>query len=90
MVADGTFRRDLFFRLSQVMVWLPPVRKRGEDVLVLARRFAKKQGEPGYQLPEAFEQTLRRCTWLRNVRELRQVIHTTVALAGDGAQTSSG
>lgn len=83
MVAEGRFRRDLFHRLSHVIVWLPPLRERGDDVLFLARRFAQEQGGPGYQLPEAFERELRSRMWPGNVRELQQAIHAAVALAGD-------
>ncbi len=77
-VETGTFRPDLFARLSPWKVSLPPLRERREDVLRLARHFAGRAPEP--RLGEAplwtsdFAQALLIYPWPYNVRELRQLI----------------
>ncbi|HND55552.1 MAG TPA: sigma-54-dependent Fis family transcriptional regulator, partial [Pirellulaceae bacterium] len=84
-VAEGQFRRDLFFRLRVVEVRVPALRKRGEDVVELARHFlAKFAQETGRKLrgftPDAV-QLLRDYRWPGNVRELKNVIERAVVLA---------
>jgi DNA-binding NtrC family response regulator len=90
MVAAGTFREDLFFRISQFHIDLPPLRDRGEDVLRLIRFFletAKPMGEAGIELdPEAEELLLEYC-WRGNVRELENVIGRAVIMADGGRIT---
>ena len=93
-VNRGTFREDLFFRLSVVTVRLPPLRERGEDVAALAERFWS-QGGQGDALPEALRQRLSSQRWDGNVRELRNAIERARTLGagfalaeppGDGAE----
>lgn len=77
-VAAGGFRRDLFYRLNPLYVDLPPLRARGEDVILLARRLlddaiARLGLEPREWAPEALE-LLKSHDWPGNVRELENII----------------
>jgi two-component system nitrogen regulation response regulator GlnG len=88
-VADGTFRADLYFRLAQYTIALPPLRQRPDDLAHLARRFL---AETSFELrrpvqallPPALE-LLQRHDWPGNVRELRNVIRRAV-LQTDGLE----
>ena len=79
------FRRDLYYRLAGVTITLPPLRERGEDILLLARHFlassARQYRKPlkGFT-PEA-EMLLRQHRWPGNVRELKAVIAEAALLA---------
>ena len=70
----GTFRRDLYYRLNTVCVHVPPLRERGEDVVLLARHFvseaARSVGEEAPELSLQLCEHLRRHRWPGNVREL--------------------
>ena len=84
-VADNTFRRDLYFRLRVVEIYVPPLRKRPEDILELGHYFLEKfNAETGRKLqgftPEATEQ-MQKYRWPGNVRELKNVIERAVVLA---------
>jgi two-component system nitrogen regulation response regulator NtrX len=84
-VAAGRFREDLYYRLAVVVVRLPALRERGDDVDLLARRFlesfALDHGRPVRALaPEAAE-CLRAYTWPGNVRQLRNVMERAVLVA---------
>ena len=88
MVAEGRFREDLFFRVYGKHVALPPLRERGDDVLLLADRFLKsacdRLGIPRKQLSPAAREALRAATWDGNVRQLVKVIECAAQLtAGD-------
>ncbi len=83
-IAQGQFREDLYFRLNVIQVALPPLRARGNDVLLLAQSFiqafAQQTGKPVRGLsPEAAER-LSSYAWPGNVRELRNAIERAVAL----------
>jgi len=85
-VRQGTFRKDLFFRLHVVQIDVPPLRERPEDVLDLAEYFLDKfKKETGRRIegfsPEVIEQ-LQKYSWPGNVRELKNVIERGVVLAG--------
>jgi DNA-binding NtrC family response regulator len=69
-VASGRFRGDLLYRLAVVPLTVPPLRERPEDVLPLARHFAR----PGLAFDAAAEALLRGCRWPGNVRELQNVV----------------
>ena len=87
MVADGTFREDLYYRLAVVPVHLPPLRQRPEDVPLLVHHFmvdAQRTAGPGRSLTISFE-TMRRLQahpWQGNVRELRNYIARAAVLSG--------
>lgn len=84
-VTDGSFRRDLYFRLNVVEIHVPPLRKRPDDVIELANfffeRFVREMGRrlDGFA-PDAIEQ-MRRYRWPGNVRELKNVVERAVVLA---------
>jgi DNA-binding NtrC family response regulator len=84
-VENGEFRRDLFFRLAVFPVEIPPLRERGEDVVLLARHFAAQLGKEmrGREatLSDASINALRGHTWPGNVRELENAIERACILA---------
>lgn len=89
LVTEGRFRSDLYFRLRVVQLSLPPLRQRGDDILLLARHFLSRQalryGKPGLTFSSDAELALLKHDWPGNVRELRNLIEQTVLLA-DGPQ----
>ena len=84
MVSDGTFREDLYFRLSVMHVVLPPLRKRTDDIPLLAKHFLEQvEARRGLSLSFAPETLtlLKRHDWPGNVRELRNVVERAASLA---------
>jgi DNA-binding NtrC family response regulator len=85
-LTSGRIREDLLYRLNVFPIELPPLRERGDDVLVLAQHFLdglnRQEGAAKRFTPEALER-LRRHTWPGNVRELRNVVHRAFILAED-------
>jgi len=91
MVADGTFRADLLYRLRVVRVHLPPLRERVADIPSLAARFlqvaaARFRGRPLRLDPDALA-ALERAPWPGNVRELRHAMEHAAVLAGGDVVT---
>jgi transcriptional regulator with PAS, ATPase and Fis domain len=76
------FRKDLYFRLAVILLRLPPLRERGDDVLFLAehyvRAFSSKYGRPVTNLGEQARRALLAYPWPGNVRELSHVIERAV------------
>ena len=76
-IADGRFREDLYYRLNTVPIQIPPLRERGEDVLLLFRKFAgdfaEKYRMPAIQLTEDAKQVLLAYPWPSNVRQLKNI-----------------
>jgi len=82
MVAAGTFRHDLFFRLDVARIAIPPLRERAEDIGLLFRHFLQ---EIGGELPDNFElSSLIATPWRGNMRELKN--HAARVLMGLGEQ----
>ncbi len=84
-IAVGKFRSDLYYRINTIEISLPPLRERGEDILLLAEHFLRDcDAEMGKDVrsiaPAALDQ-LRGYSWPGNVRELEHVIQRAVALA---------
>ena len=77
-VEAGAFRKDLLYRLRELAVHLPPLRDRGEDVLLLAQLFLRQceasLGIEGHELSAAAKRAIARHRWEGNVRELRAVM----------------
>lgn len=78
MVREKTFREDLYFRLNVVSLQLPPLRERGDDILLLAKHFlsdfAKQIGRLPPQLSKDAAAAMRRHAWPGNIRELRNLM----------------
>ncbi|MBN1106241.1 MAG: sigma-54-dependent Fis family transcriptional regulator [Deltaproteobacteria bacterium] len=87
-VSSGRFREDLFYRLNVVPITIPPLRERGQDMVLLARHFlnyyAWKHKRPGLELSPEDEAALTGYHWPGNVRELQNVIERAVLLAKEG------
>lgn len=87
LVNEGRFRSDLYFRLRIVQLLLPPLRERGEDILLLARFFLAQQSARYHRgemrFSAAAESAMLAYGWPGNIRELRNVIEQTVLLAAD-------
>jgi DNA-binding NtrC family response regulator len=88
-VADKTFREDLYFRISAVPITVPPLRERGDDVLLLAEyfleRFRREFRKPLLKLTEDARARLRSYAWPGNVRELQNAIERA-AILSNGAE----
>jgi transcriptional regulator with GAF, ATPase, and Fis domain len=88
MVAEGSFREDLFYRISVVPIILPPLRERGDDLLLLARNyveeFNRKFNKKVKGLAKETEEILRRYAWPGNVRELKNIIERIMILRDVG------
>ena len=81
---SGNFRRDLYYRINGVRIDVPPLRRRGEDVVLLARHFidelAPKLGRTVRHVEADFHDALRCHDWPGNVRELRHAVESAIAL----------
>jgi DNA-binding NtrC family response regulator len=84
LVEKGDFREDLFFRLNVIKIDMPPLRERGEDVILLAaaflQEFAKENQKAVQHLSDQALRLLRHYRWPGNVRELRTVIEHGVVM----------
>ncbi|MFC0589181.1 sigma-54-dependent transcriptional regulator [Novosphingobium aquiterrae] len=84
MIAAGTFREDLYYRLNVVPITLPPLRERADDIAALARHFlalAAGEGLPRHSLSEDAAELIAQQAWRGNVRELRNFIYRLALLA---------
>lgn len=88
MVAQGSFREDLYYRLAQFPIELPPLRQRDGDVLLLAREFAQKASVALGRSPVAWSSAaldqLSSYAFPGNVRELKCLVERAVLLCDDG------
>jgi DNA-binding NtrC family response regulator len=84
-VEEGRFREDLYYRINVVSIELPPLRIRGNDILLLAQafatRFADQQEKPVSTISPAVAERLLSYTWPGNIRELRNCVERAIALA---------
>ncbi len=76
-ISEGRFREDLYYRLNTIPIQMPPLRDRGEDIVLLFRLFAMQTAEK-YRLPkivltENAKQVLRKYKWPGNVRQLKNI-----------------
>jgi DNA-binding NtrC family response regulator len=87
MVDAGTFREDLYFRLNVVKIEMPPLRRRREDIILLANsflaEFAKENQRPLKPLTDEALKLLLAYPWPGNVRELRTAIEHGVVMSND-------
>jgi transcriptional regulator with PAS, ATPase and Fis domain len=86
-VQRNRFRSDLYFRLAVILLHLPPLRERGEDILLLAehflRRFSAKYGKDVRRIDARAREVLLSYPWPGNVRELSHVIERAVLWSRD-------
>jgi two-component system NtrC family response regulator len=91
-VASGKFREDLYFRLAVVVVKVPPLRDRGDDILQVAKAFLHTYGgeydKPGLTFAPDSLRALRLYLWPGNVRELRNRVQRAVIMA-DGKRVTA-
>ncbi len=93
MVAKGTFRQDLLFRINTVELILPPLRQRGNDILLLAQHFLQSFNTKYHKniknINAKAAQTLLNYGWPGNIRELQHVIERAVIMT-DGSEINEG
>jgi two-component system response regulator HydG len=84
LVEKGVFREDLFFRLNVITIAIPPLRERGNDILLLAHhyatKFAEEFGKPIPRFSDEALEVLRNYYWPGNVRELENVIQRLIVM----------
>ncbi|HLG42460.1 MAG TPA: sigma 54-interacting transcriptional regulator [Planctomycetota bacterium] len=90
LVAEQGFRADLYFRLAVLVLRIPPLRERPEDIPDLAehilKKFSRETGRPAPSLAPPALRTLEQYLWPGNVRELENVLRRA-AVTADGAET---
>ncbi len=90
MVERGEFRRDLYYRLTSYVVNIEPLRKRKEDILILANYFAKEYSQQNNKRMKSFSEEVKEAfmnyTWPGNVRELKNKVHNIVIRTDDEAK----
>ena len=86
-VAEGTFREDLFYRLNVYPIYLPPLRERGSDILLLANyfleKFSRQYGKDIVRISTPAIDALMRYHWPGNIRELENTMERAVILCDD-------
>ena len=84
MVKQGLFREDLFYRINTIHLEIPPLRERGDDILLFIdtflRRFTSKYQRPDIRMHEQTIEKLRSYHWPGNIRELQHAIEKAVIL----------
>ncbi len=92
LIAGSRFRQDLFYRISEVTVSLPPLRARAGDAVVLANAFLKRAAADNPRAPRSFTDdalaAIQRHDWPGNVRELENKVRSATIMAG-GAQITA-
>jgi DNA-binding NtrC family response regulator len=87
LVQEKKFREDLYYRISALPLVMPPLRERGKDVVLLARRLMEttsaELGRAGVRLSPSAEESLAARAWPGNVRELRNVLERAILLSDD-------
>jgi two-component system NtrC family response regulator len=89
MVADGTFREDLYYRLAVVPIRVPPLRERADDIPLLVEHFLAKHSERlgrtgAPRVEKSVFAALSRYSWPGNIRELENTIERALVLDTDG------
>jgi two-component system NtrC family response regulator len=85
MVANDSFREDLFYRIGEISILIPPLRDRDDDVILLAKTFLKQYREEYSAKVKGFSddaiQAMLAYTWPGNIRELQNKLKSAVVLA---------
>ena len=93
LIRQGRFRDDLYFRLAQITIAIPPLRERGDDAVLLARQFVERfaieqKRKPPTLTADAID-GIRRYTWPGNIRELENRVQRAVILANNEGLTAA-
>ncbi len=84
LVKKNFFREDLYFRLNVLVIDIPPLREREDDIILLAyyfaKKFAKELGKPIPRISDNAVQSLKNYDWPGNVRELENLIHRLIVM----------
>jgi DNA-binding NtrC family response regulator len=84
MVTEGLFREDLLYRINTIQIEVPPLRERGNDIIVLAdfflKKYASKYEKHGLKINQAAQEKLLKYQWPGNIRELQHTIEKAVIL----------
>ena len=83
MIAEGSFREDLYYRISSLILQIPSLRERKDDIPLLARHFLQHMGREKIRITDSAMETLSLYCWPGNVRELRNVISGALSLCHD-------
>ncbi len=91
---EGGFRLDLYYRLSVIQIDIPPLRERGDDILLLAQHYIekvnqKRRGNKLRGLPPEVAKMFKNYRWMGNVRELRNVIERASILEDGESVTTA-
>jgi len=85
MVHEGLFREDLLYRINTIQIEVPPLRERGNDILVLTdfflKKYSSKYGKPSLKINQQAQDKLLRYSWPGNIRELQHTIEKAVILS---------
>ncbi|HEX9860274.1 MAG TPA: sigma 54-interacting transcriptional regulator, partial [Nitrospirota bacterium] len=91
LISKNLFRSDLYYRLNVIEIHLPPLKERGDDVLLLARHFLKelcRESGDAPRCPKGIDEKVERAflayPWPGNIRELRNVVERAVVLCDGG------
>lgn len=86
-ISEGRFREDLYYRLNSIPIQMPPLRDRGEDIILLFRLFAMQMAEKYHMekvvLTDAAKEMLMRYKWPGNVRQLKNITEQISILSTD-------
>jgi len=84
MIADGTFREDLYYRLNVVNLWLPPLRERGDDAFIIAKallsKYADELNSPVKGFSPSALAAVKKYSWPGNIRQLENRIKKALVL----------
>jgi transcriptional regulator with PAS, ATPase and Fis domain len=93
LVAEGSFRKDLFYRINTFTINIPPLRERTEDIIPLAEFFlhklSKEMGKTEKTLSDKVKKAFVEYSWPGNVRELLNVVERAVVLSNNNTLTLS-
>lgn len=85
MVSGGLFREDLLYRINTIQIEVPPLRERGEDIILLTeyfiKKYASKYGKPNLRINNSAHEKLMKYSWPGNIRELDHTIEKAVILS---------
>ena len=88
MVQQGLFREDLFYRINTIHIEIPPLRERGDDILlfidIFMKRYSAKYGRQDIRMQDQTIDKLRSYSWPGNIRELQHTIEKAVILCENG------